>query len=189
MAHALDNWHSLSFKEQEDLQNKKIEIMVNEVYKYHPAYKKMMKEQNIDPSSINTVDDFIKKFPFTSKKDIAPVDENPFMPDYYIMQKTERFGYKNVFAVDGLIEKIPFQNDFADITTSGHTFGEYMEQELKETERVTKSRGMVIHCPGNNDEDNEKHRFLVEHGYDWSVFEEPGKRMKRKYSRPRGTRT
>jgi phenylacetate-coenzyme A ligase PaaK-like adenylate-forming protein len=99
MVHALDNWHSMSFKEQEDLQNKKIKIMVQEVSKYHPAYKKMMKEKKIDPSSINTVDDFIKKFPFTSKKDIAPVDENPFMPDYYIMQKTEDPEYHPEFMI------------------------------------------------------------------------------------------
>jgi phenylacetate-coenzyme A ligase PaaK-like adenylate-forming protein len=99
MTHALPNWDKLSFKEQEDLQNKKIKIMVQEVNKYHPAYKKMMKEQNIDPSSINNVDDFIKKFPFTSKKDIAPVDENPFMPAYYIMQKTEDPEYQPQFMI------------------------------------------------------------------------------------------
>ena len=99
MTHALDNWDSMSFDEQSKLQDKKIKIMVQEVYKYHPAYKKMMKEQKIDPLSINTVDDFIKKFPFTSKKDIAPVDENPFMPDYYIMQNQDDPDYQPQFMI------------------------------------------------------------------------------------------
>ncbi|MFX0102375.1 MAG: phenylacetate--CoA ligase family protein [Candidatus Hodarchaeota archaeon] len=99
MTHALDNWSSMSFDEQAKLQDKKISAMVQEVYKYHPAYKKMMKDQNIDPSDIKGVDDFIKKFPFTSKKDIAPTDENPFTPDYYIMQKLDDPDYMPKFMI------------------------------------------------------------------------------------------
>jgi len=97
--HALDNWDSMSFDEQAKLQDKKIKIMVQEIYKYHPAYHKIMKENNIDPSSINSIDDFIQKFPFTSKKDIAPVDEHPFKPSYYIMQKTEDIEYQPRFMI------------------------------------------------------------------------------------------
>jgi phenylacetate-CoA ligase len=97
--HALNNWDSMSFEEQAKLQDKKIKIMVQEVAKYHPAYKKMMKENNIDPSAINGVDDFIKKFPFTSKEDIAPVDENPFVPANYIMQKTDDLEYHPRFMI------------------------------------------------------------------------------------------
>jgi hypothetical protein len=40
---------------------------------------------------------------------------------------------------------------------------------------------MVILLPGNNDIDNEIHRFLVDHGFDWSVFIEPPKGQVRKY--------
>ncbi len=97
--HTIHNWDSMSFEEQSKMQNKKIKIMVQEVARYHPAYKKMMKENNIDPSSINSVDVFIKKFPFTSKKDIAPTDENPFMPSYYIMQKTKDIEYQPRFMI------------------------------------------------------------------------------------------
>lgn len=48
-------------------------------------------------------------------------------------------------------------------------------------ERVTKSGGKVILCPGNSDEDNEGHNYLVERGYEWSAFLEPDDGMKRKY--------
>ncbi len=99
MVHAQDNWDTMSYEEQARLQDKKIKIMVQEIYKYHPAYRKIMKEQNIDPSNINTVDDFIKRFPFTVKKDIAPVDDDPFLPAYYIMQKEDDPDYIPKFMI------------------------------------------------------------------------------------------
>ncbi|MHA1698331.1 MAG: phenylacetate--CoA ligase family protein, partial [Promethearchaeota archaeon] len=99
MVYALDNWDKMSFEEQAKLQDKKIRLMVEAVAKYHPAYKKMMKERNIDPSDIKGIDDFIKKFPFTSKKDIAPTDENPYTPSYYVMQKVDDMDYMPRFMI------------------------------------------------------------------------------------------
>ncbi|MHA1793432.1 MAG: phenylacetate--CoA ligase family protein [Promethearchaeota archaeon] len=93
------SWSSMSFEEQARLQDKKIQYMINEIAKYHPAYKKAMKENNISPSDIRTVDDFISKFPFTYKKDIAPTDDNPFNPDNYILQNTSDDRYKPVFMI------------------------------------------------------------------------------------------
>ena len=100
---------------------------------------------------------------------------------FYIKEKAKKLGLNNIFPVDGLITDIPFPDKFADICIEGHTFGDNIEVEHKEMERVTKKGGMVIHCPGNNDVDNEIHRFLIEKGYSWSKFEEPGEGMKRKY--------
>jgi len=40
---------------------------------------------------------------------------------------------------------------------------------------------MMILCPGNRDEDNERHRFLVSEGFCWGRFEEPVDGMMRKY--------
>jgi hypothetical protein len=40
---------------------------------------------------------------------------------------------------------------------------------------------MVILCPGNNDSDEGWHQFLVDQGFEWSRFEEPGDGIKRKY--------
>jgi SAM-dependent methyltransferase len=87
----------------------------------------------------------------------------------------------NVYPVDGLITDIPFPPGFADITIAGHVFGEYLEREYQELQRVTKLGGMIILCPGNNDLDNDTHKFLVSHGFEWSRFEEPRDGMKRKY--------
>lgn len=99
MSHAVDNWDKMTFEEQAKLQDKKIKYMLNEVAKYHPAYKKLMKEKGIDPASITGVDDLIKKFPFTAKKDVAPIDENPYVPDYYIMQNIKDPEYQPRFMI------------------------------------------------------------------------------------------
>jgi SAM-dependent methyltransferase len=100
---------------------------------------------------------------------------------FYLREKTKKLGFNNIFPVDGLITDIPFPDKFADICIEGHTFGDNIEVEHKEIERVTKIGGMVIHCPGNIDKDNEIHRFLIAREYNWSKFEEPEEGLKRKY--------
>jgi len=76
---------------------------------------------------------------------------------------------------------IPLPAGFADITMAGHVFGDDPVQEYAELARITRVGGMIILCPGNNDADNDIHRALVEYGFHWSRFEEPGDGWKRKY--------
>ena len=102
----------------------------------------------------------------------------------YIRQKAQEKGLNNIFPVDGLITEIPFPDGFSDVTMGGHVFGDAPEAEYAEMLRVTRKGGMVILCPGNTDDDNECHEFLVSRGLQWSRFEEPGDDgMKRKYWR------
>jgi len=103
---------------------------------------------------------------------------------FYLKQKAMSKGLSNVFPVDGLIDSIPFQDNFADVSMGGHILSDNKEEvhaHCLEMERVTKKGGMVINCPGNNDRDNDVHQYLIEKGYMWSKFEEPGEGMKRKY--------
>ena len=100
---------------------------------------------------------------------------------YYIQHKAAKLGYDNIYTVDGIITCMPFHDAFFDITMSGHVFGDEPEAELAELTRVTKPGGMIILCPGNGDFDSDRHMFLVERGFLWSSFEEPGDGMKRKY--------
>jgi SAM-dependent methyltransferase len=92
----------------------------------------------------------------------------------YLRTKAANAEADNVFVVDGLLEAIPFPNGFADASMCGHVFGDMMEQELSELERITKRDGMMILCPGNVDADNEYHQFLIGYGYSWGRFLEPG---------------
>ena len=102
----------------------------------------------------------------------------------YLADKARDAGIDNVFPVDGLITDIPFPDQFADVTLGGHVFGDHPKVEIREMLRVTKSGGTVILCPGNNDVDDDVHRFLTSQSFQWARFEEPavgGGGMKRKY--------
>ena len=99
----------------------------------------------------------------------------------YIRQKARTECLANIFAVDGVITALPFPDGFADVTMGGHVFGDEPDLEWAELCRVTRPGGMVILCPGNNDVDNDTHRFLTGHGCEWSRFEEPRDGWKRKY--------
>lgn len=97
-------------------------------------------------------------------------------------------GCANVYPVDGLVTEIPFPDGFADVVMGGHVFGDEPEKEYSELARVTKPGGMIILCPGNRDEDNDRHRFLVSNGFLWARFEEPVDGMMRKYWKGGGRR-
>jgi SAM-dependent methyltransferase len=101
----------------------------------------------------------------------------------YIKHSADERSLKNIFPVDGLITDIPFPDYFADVTMGGHVFGDAPEAEYREMLRVTRSGGMIIFCPGNDDTDNDRHHFLVSQGFSWGSFEEPKDGMKRKYWR------
>lgn len=99
----------------------------------------------------------------------------------YIKDKARKKGLRNIFPLDGLITDIPLPDSFADVCLGGHVFGDQPEAELKEMARVTKPGGLVALIPGNNDRDEGWHNFLVEKGFEWSRFTEPGDGWKRKY--------
>ena len=99
----------------------------------------------------------------------------------YLREKAVDLGLKNIFILDGLITDIPFEDEFADVSIGGYVFGDDPNEELQEMLRITKPGGMVILCPGNDDQNNERHDFLVNNGFEWSTFEEPGVRLVRKY--------
>jgi len=99
----------------------------------------------------------------------------------YLRERATVKGLGNVYPVDGLITQIPFPDHFADITMGGHVFGDQPEKEYRELLRVTKHEGIIVLCPGNIDQDNSVHDFLVSHRFEWSKFEEPKDGTKRKY--------
>lgn len=113
-------------------------------------------------------------------KTVFPVEPVGNLRDY-MRDKAAKLGFKNVYPVDGLITRIPFPDSFADVTMGGHVFGDELEKEYAELSRVTRPGGMIILCPGNSDKDNAEHAFLLEKGFSWGRFEEPGDGWKRKY--------
>ena len=87
----------------------------------------------------------------------------------YIKQKAQKSGFKNIYCVDGLITDLPFPDEFADVTISGHVFGDLPDQEFCEMMRVTRSGGMVILMgTGRTYRD-----FLLSKGFQVAMYEEP----------------
>jgi SAM-dependent methyltransferase len=100
---------------------------------------------------------------------------------HYIKEKAHKQGFKNVFAVDGFVTSIPFPNHFADVTISGHVFGDHPEAEYQEMERVTRPGGMLILCPGTSRSERQAHNYLLSQGFTWSEYIEPQDHTVRKY--------
>ncbi len=88
----------------------------------------------------------------------------------YLKEKAHQNGLQNVFCVDGTITDIPFPEGFADVTMSGHVFGDLPEEEFREMVRVTKPGGMVI-LMGTG---QEYRQFLLSKGFQMATYEEPG---------------
>ena len=99
----------------------------------------------------------------------------------FLKEKARKLRLSNVFPVSGLITDLPYPDNFLDIVIGGHVFGDHPEAEHAEMVRVTRPGGTVILCPGGNDTDGKWHPFLIDQGFDWSRFEEPGDGIKRKY--------
>jgi SAM-dependent methyltransferase len=86
----------------------------------------------------------------------------------YIKQKARAQNLNNIFPGDGLITELPFPDGFADITMSGHVFGDHPQTEYAEMKRVTIPGGMLILCPGISLTETAIHKFLLSQGFSYS---------------------
>ena len=78
-----------SFEELRALQNRKLRAFLRQqIYPFSPYYRELFDDNAIDVKSIKTTDDLVR-IPFTSKKDIAPDDEDPRRHVQFILTPTE----------------------------------------------------------------------------------------------------
>jgi ubiquinone/menaquinone biosynthesis C-methylase UbiE len=102
----------------------------------------------------------------------------------FIRRKVQDSELKNIYVLDGTLHSIPLPDNFADILVTSHALGWYLEDELPEFERVVKSGGTIIHCPGTavTAGGNETHTTLISPAWNYRVaeYQEPDG-AKRKY--------
>ncbi len=99
----------------------------------------------------------------------------------YIRRAAACRGLANLYVVDGMIESLPFPDGIFDIVTAGYVFGDDMPGEMAELRRVAKTDGTVMLVPGNIDQDNDRHHFLVDQGFCWEAYSESSTSRVRKY--------
>lgn len=90
----------------------------------------------------------------------------------YLREKVKGLGLDNVYVIDGMIESIPFHEEYFDIVTCGHSFGDDYNGELREMMRVTKPGGYIIDCPGEEfrtDPGGPKQE-LIRRGFEYSHY-------------------
>jgi len=101
----------------------------------------------------------------------------------FIRDMRSILGANNVFVMDGFLHDMPFPNQFADVIITSHALGWSLEAELTEMERVIKTGGFIIHCPGTAEGvEEEIHARLIspDWKYRYARYQEPDG-WKRKY--------
>lgn len=89
----------------------------------------------------------------------------------YMKDKIKQEQIKNVVVVDGTVEHIPYEDNTFDIVMSGHVVGDDYETESKELERVTKDKGYILDCIGDDDRIREKpDEELLKRGFDYLYY-------------------
>ena len=101
----------------------------------------------------------------------------------FIRSKARQKGLTNVYAVDGFVDQLPFPDSFVDVIITSHALGWRLPEELREVERVVRSPGIIIHCPGTAvGTEDDQHAIMATPpwGYEWSEYDEADG-PKRKY--------
>ena len=90
----------------------------------------------------------------------------------FIRDKAKRKGLSNLYVVDGFIHALPFPDSFADVLVTSHALGWKLHQELAEFERVVRSPGFIIHCPGTAiGAEKDQHNALIAAPWSYEFLE------------------
>ncbi len=103
----------------------------------------------------------------------------------FIRAKAESRQLSNLYVIDGFLHQIPLPDNFADVLITSHALGWQLPNELTEFERVVKSGGIILHCPGTaarQHAEDATHNLLISlpWGYEFDYYEETDG-LKRKY--------
>ncbi len=122
----MSNYYLKSTSEQRDATFRRLSNYIREViYPYHPYYRKLFKDNGIDPNSIRTPDD-LRRIPVTHKDDYRPDPIaficQPTFPGREPLYETQRIGGK--FIAKYLAQSIlNFPRDYAAVYRANYKEG------------------------------------------------------------------
>ena len=89
----------------------------------------------------------------------------------FMRQKIAQEAIRNVTVLDGMCDWLPYEDNTFDIVMSGHVVGDDYDKEFVELERVTKSGGWILDCPGEDDRKGDPKTEMLERGFEYFYYE------------------
>ena len=88
----------------------------------------------------------------------------------FMRDKMKREGVSNIRVLDGFIENLPFPDNTFDVVMAGHVIGDDYDRELAEMERVCRSGGWLLSCPGDSQRNILSDAELIKRGWEENYY-------------------
>lgn len=90
----------------------------------------------------------------------------------YMRDKIKANGIGNVKVLDGEVLNLPFEDSTFDVVMSGHVVGDFYDEEIAEITRVTKNKGLIVCCNGDDEFRREApNKELIDRGFEFFCYE------------------
>lgn len=90
----------------------------------------------------------------------------------YMRDKIKANGIGNVKVLDGEVLNLPFEDSTFDVVMSGHVVGDFYDEEIAEITRVTKNKGLIVYCNGDDEFRREApNKELIDRGFEFFCYE------------------
>jgi len=105
-------WETMPRKKLDEIHLKRIKKLIRYAYTHTQLYRRKFRECGLTPDDINTMDDFVKKVPFTTKEDLtySQSPEQMFAVDALAEKSDTIIHYFQTSGTTGLPLKIPFSH-------------------------------------------------------------------------------
>ena len=88
----------------------------------------------------------------------------------FMRNKIAQEQIRNVSVLDGMCDWLPYEDSTFEIVMSGHVVGDDYDKELAELERVTKSGGWILDCPGEDDRKDIPDQEMLKRGFEYFYY-------------------
>ena len=86
----------------------------------------------------------------------------------YMRDRIRKEQISNMKVLDGEVSDLPYEDETFDVVMSGHVIGDDYDSEIAEITRITKNRGWLIICNGDDEfRRQEPDRELLSRGFEW----------------------
>ncbi len=69
----------------------------------------------------------------------------------YMRDRIKANSITNIKVLDGEVLSLPYEADTFDVVLSGHVVGDFYDDEIAEMERITKNKGKIVICNGDDE--------------------------------------